>query len=85
MKVPNAEPGQVPKAGKGDNMHPFWAITRLQKKDDEYICKMGRKATTVVVVAEAGPDEEKLGNTFKVYIPFIYNTVALAPDTRLAL
>ena len=46
---------------------------------------MGRRATTVVVVAEAAPGEEKLGNTFHVYIPFIYNTKALDPDTKLAL
>ena len=38
-----------------------------------------------MVAAEAGPDQEKLGNTFNVYIPFIYNTEALAPDTRLVL
>ena len=46
---------------------------------------MGRRATTVVVVAEAGPDEEKSTNTFLAYMPFIYNTKALAPDTKLVL
>ena len=86
FKVPTAEPGQRPQATKGSDMHPFWAITRMQKKGDKWNCEMTRKSTTVVVCAPPGPaGAPALSETFHAHIPYIYNTVDLKPDTKLVL
>ena len=86
FKVPTAEPGQRPQATKGSDMHPFWAITRMQKKDDKCNCQITRKSTTVVVCAPPGPaGAPALTETFHAHIPYIYNTEDLKPDTQLVL
>ena len=86
FKVPTAEPGQLPQATKGSDMHPFWAITRMQKKDDKCNCQITRKSTTVVVCAPPGPaGAPALTETFHAHIPYIYNTEDLKPDTQLVL
>ena len=86
LKVPSAEPGKQPKATKGDNMHPFWAITRRQKKDDVCNCLMGSKLISVVVCAPAGPDDApEYGSTLHAHIPYIYNDAALEKGTTLVL
>ena len=84
--MPTAEPGQLPQATKGSDMHPFWAITRMQRKDDKCNCQITRKSTTVVVCAPPGPaGAPALSETFHAHIPYIYNTVDLKPDTKLVL
>ena len=86
IKVPTAEPGQLPQATKGSDMHPFWAITRMQKKDDKCNCQITRKSTTVVVCAPPGPaGAPALSETVHAHIPYIYNTEDLKPDTQLVL
>ena len=86
FKVPTAEPGQLPQATKGSDMHPFWAITRMQKKDDKCNCQITRKSTTVVVCAPPGPaGAPALTETFHAHIPYVYNTDDLKPDTQLVL
>ena len=86
LKVPSAEPGKQPKATKGDNMHPFWAITRRQKKDDVCNCKLGRKEVKVAHCAPAGPDAApEYGSTLHAHIPYIYNDAAREKGTTLVL
>ena len=38
FKAPPSVEGKPPVAARNDNIHPFWAITRLEKKDDECNC-----------------------------------------------
>ena len=85
-KVPHAEQGKEPKPSKGDNMHPFWAINRRQKRDEVCNCKLGVKEITVVHSAPAGPDDApEHGSTMRAHIPFIYNDVDLPEGAKLVL
>ena len=49
FKAPPSVEGKPPVAAKNDNIHPFWAITRLEKKDDEHNYILQSEHTTVVV------------------------------------
>ena len=86
FKAPPSVEGKPPVAARNDNIHPFWAITRLEKKDDEYNCILQSEHTTVVVACNPHQiDKEPMTESYNVRIPYITNIKPLKADEKLVL
>jgi len=72
-----------------DMAHPFWGISRQEKKEDKWNCEIVRQNVTVVIAAT--PDNrlhKALGpctETYTVAVPVIAHTENILADTAVIL
>jgi len=90
FKLPKpAVAGKTLEWALSDMAHPFWGITRQEKKDDKWNCEIVSQTVTVVVATTPKERLQKaIGagtETYTVAVPVIMNAEKICADTPVIL